>query len=67
MKKLFIILILLLPTIASAQQQKPTLQKEVEATLGSTVVENLALKLKVEDLAKQIEDLKKQLEDKEKK
>lgn len=63
MKKFLILTFLLFPIIALAQQ-KPTLQAQVEATLGATIVENLALKLKIEELSKQIEDLKKQVEEK---
>lgn len=67
MKKLILIALLFIPTFAYAQQ-KSIIQTQIEGFIGASVVENLSLKIKIDEQDKQIEALKKQIEDsKEKK
>lgn len=64
MKKLLLLLIFI-PTLAHAQQ-KSIIQTQIETFIGASVVENLSLKIRIEEQDKQIEALKKQIEDSKK-
>lgn len=58
-----VLILIALGVSAFAQQQKSPIQLKIENTIGSLIIENSNLSIKIEDLSKQNEDLKKQIED----
>lgn len=56
-KKLLILILLISPTYAQQQQNKTPIQQRLEATIGSLIVENTSLGIKIEELQQKIKEL----------